>query len=296
MFATARLILLSLTAALVLGGCGLRFAYTQLDWLVPWYLRDYVTLDAGQRSALDARLAVRLDWHCRTHLADYAVTLREAQRVLSAERIEADDLDPFLARGEAWWQEIRAELEDDARVLLPALSDEQVVELRQAFERRQREARKEFLGGSAASQRAARITRMDKRLQRWFGRMNAEQRTLIAAWSDALMPTTEAWLDSRARWQAAVIDALQVRADETLFAQRVAAFMAPDDAAATAEYRAQQTHNRDRTLVLLADVFNAATPAQRQRLLREINGLAGQFEGLACTAPDRDERIALNAD
>lgn len=291
-----RVFIAGLLLSLVLGGCSLRMAYSQLDWLVPWYLRDYVMLNAGQRTLLDRQLAARLDWHCRSHLGDYASTLREAQRVLSAERIEAEDFGPFLARSEAWWQEIRAELEDDARVLLPALSDEQVGELREAFERRQREARKEFLGGSEASQRAARIARMEKRLQRWFGRISAEQRTLIAAWSDALMPSTAAWLDSRARWQAAVIDALQVRTDETLFAQRVAAFMAPDDGAAFAEYRAQQTHNRDRTLVLLADVFNAATPAQRQRLLREIDGLAGQFEGLACAAPDRDERIALNAD
>jgi len=43
-------------AVLLLAGCGVRFFYTQLDWLIPWHLRDYVSLDAGQRSALDRRL------------------------------------------------------------------------------------------------------------------------------------------------------------------------------------------------------------------------------------------------
>lgn len=195
MLSLARILLAGLFAAFVLGGCSVRMAYSQLDWLVPWYLRDYVMLDAGQRNLLDRQLSARLDWHCRTHLAEYAATLREAQTTLAADRIGSSDLLPYLARGEGWWREILAALEDDARVLLPALSDEQVDELQQAFERRQREARKEFLGGDDAAQREARIARMEKRLQRWFGRLTTEQRVLIGVWSDALEPTTEAWLE-----------------------------------------------------------------------------------------------------
>ncbi|WP_288023988.1 DUF6279 family lipoprotein [Thauera sp.] len=285
MLSLARILLAGLFAAFVLGGCSVRMAYSQLDWLVPWYLRDYVMLDAGQRNLLDRQLSARLDWHCRTHLAEYAATLREAQTTLAADRIGSSDLLPYLARGEGWWREILAALEDDARVLLPALSDEQVDELQQAFERRQREARKEFLGGDDAAQREARIARMEKRLQRWFGRLTTEQRVLIGVWSDALEPTTEAWLDERARWQADVLDALRVRADGAAFAPRVAAFMAPAQDEPTPGYRARQAHNRDRSLVLLAEVFNTATPAQRQRLQRELEGLAAQFERLACAAP-----------
>ncbi|CAM5318264.1 hypothetical protein TMEC54S_01292 [Thauera mechernichensis] len=285
MLSLARILLAGLFAAFVLGGCSVRMAYSQLDWLVPWYLRDYVMLDAGQRNLLDRQLSARLDWHCRTHLAEYAATLREAQTTLAADRIGSSDLLPYLARGEGWWREILAALEDDARVLLPALSDEQVDELQQAFERRQRKARKEFLGGDDAAQREARIARMEKRLQRWFGRLTTEQRVLIGVWSDALEPTTEAWLDERARWQADVLDALRVRADGAAFAPRVAAFMAPVQDEPTPGYRARQAHNRDRSLVLLAEVFNTATPAQRQRLQRELEGLAAQFERLACAAP-----------
>lgn len=51
---------LALVTILVLSGCGVRFFYSQLDWLVPWYLRDYVTLDDSQRALLDRRLTLRL--------------------------------------------------------------------------------------------------------------------------------------------------------------------------------------------------------------------------------------------
>lgn len=287
MFAAARLILLSLCAALVLGACSLRFTYTQLDWLVPWYLRDYVTLDAGQRSALDARLAARLDWHCRAHLADYAATLRQAQGLLGQPRIDADELAPYLARAEGWWDELLAELAPDARVLLAGLQPEQVEELAQAFARREREAREEYLGGSAEAQHADRVDRMEARLQRWFGRLTPAQRERIAAWSRALRPTTEAWLANRARWQGALLAALQVRADPPAFAARIDALLAPQAPQWAADHRAAVAHNRALTLALLADVFNIASAAQRQRLLGEVEALAAQFEQLACREPAR---------
>lgn len=282
-----RVALVLLCAALAVGGCSLRFAYSQLDWLVPWYVRDYVTLDAGQRSALDTRLAARLDWHCRAHVPEYAATVREAQALLARETVEGAELAPFLARGEAWWNEVLAQLEPDARVLLAGLANAQVDELRQAFERGEREARAEFLGGTEAAQHAGRIKRMESRLQRWFGRMTPAQRERIAAWSAELSPTTAAWLAQRTRWQSALLDALQVRADDAAFAARIAPLFASQQGHWPPAYRDGVARNRALTLALLADVFNLAPPAQRQHLDRELDALAVQFESLACAAPAR---------
>lgn len=278
---------LLLCVALALGGCSLRFAYSQLDWLVPWYVRDYVTLDAGQRGALDTRLADRLAWHCSAHIPEYAATLREAQAVLARETVDGAALVPFLARGEAWLGELLSELEPDARVLLAGLSDEQAAELRLAFARREREARDEFLGGSVAEQHAARVKRMEKRLQRWFGRMTPAQRERIAAWSNELNPTTEDWLAQRARWQGALLAALQVRGDDDAFAARLKPLFGSQQAYWPQAYREGAAHNRTLTLALLADVFNIAPEAQRKRLNGEIDALAAQFESLACAAPAR---------
>ncbi|HNG66675.1 MAG TPA: DUF6279 family lipoprotein, partial [Thauera aminoaromatica] len=204
-------------SALLLVGCGLRFAYSQLDWLLPWYLRDYVTLDAGQRGEFDRRLAGLLDWHCRSHLPEYVALLRAANATLAAERVEPAQLERFLERGEALWREIVGELEPELRRLAAGLGDEQVEELAAAFVRRGEEARAEFLSGDESAQHAARVERMEERLRRWFGRMTPAQRERIAAWSRALQPTTEAWLEDRMRWQAELLDALRVRADAAAF-------------------------------------------------------------------------------
>lgn len=277
--------LLLLAAVLLLGACSARFAYSQLDWLVPWYLRDYVSFNAGQRDLLDQRLARRLDWHCRAHLPHYVGLLREARSTLATEQVLVADLEPFVQRGEAWWGELRVALVADAAVLLAGLTNDQVLELAAAFERQDREAREEFLGGNAAQRARAQITRMEKRLRNWFGRLNPEQQLQVAAWSAALHPSTEAWLDGRRQWQQRVLDALAVRDQPARFAPRIAALAAPFNADAPPAYQAQLAHNRQLTLRLLADVFNAATPTQRERVRGELDELATQFEALACAGP-----------
>ncbi len=274
-------------SVLLLAGCGLRFAYSQLDWLLPWYLRDYVTLDAGQRGEVDRRLAGLLDWHCRSHLPEYVATLRSANALLVAERVEPAQLEPFLERGEALWREIVAELEPDLRVLLAGLSEEQVEELAAAFARRGEEARKEFLSGDEAAQHAARVERMEERLRRWFGRMTPAQRERIADWSRALRPTTDAWLEDRARWQAELLDALRVRADAAAFAPRLAQALTPREARWSAVHREAVAYNRARTLALLAELHALSSASQRRSLHGEIDALAAQFAGMACAEPAR---------
>lgn len=274
--------LLLLAAVLLLGACSTRLAYSNLDWLVPWYLRDYVSFNAGQRALLDQRLARRLDWHCRAHLPHYVDMLREARSTLAVDQVVVADLEPFVQRGEAWWDEVRVALVSDAAVLLAGLSNDQVIELAAAFERQNREAREEYLGGNVEQRAKAQIRRMEKRLHNWFGRLNGEQQREVAAWSAALHPSTEQWLEGRRQWQQRVLEALAVRDQPAQFAPRVAALAAPFNADAPAVSRARLAHNRQLTLRLLADVFNAATPAQRERVRAELDELAAQFETLAC--------------
>ncbi len=282
MFARVRLVFACLLLVLSIGGCGLRFAYTQLDWLLPWYLRDYVTLDAGQRAILDARLAARLDWHCRIHLPEYASWLRRAEARLGAGPVSAGELEVHAAQAERFWNELMAEIAPDARSILAGLGDDQIAELAGRLEARLDESRAEFLEGSAQALRAKRIGRMEDRLQRWFGRLTPEQRQLVGDWSDAIAPSTRRWLDSRAHWQGRLLEALRQRSDPVVFGARIDELLMAPQHLWSPDYRRQVERNRARTLALLADIHRRATPTQRARLVEEVGDLAAQFEQLAC--------------
>lgn len=280
-----RLTLVLILPVVILAGCTARFAYQQLDLLVPWYVGDYVTLDRAQKRLLDVRLAERLAWHCSSQLRPYAELLRALEARLGAdEALTAAELDQFLQRGEALWRVLMTAVTPDARVLLAALDAGQIDELAAAFADRNREAREKFMDGTPEQLRARQIERMEKRLRTWFGRLQPEQRKRVAAWSENLLPTTEQWLQHRVDWQNALLAALAQRTGPG-FETSLAALLVTPEAGWPASYRAEVAHNRALTLALVADIFNAAGPGQRTHLLEEIAGWAGQFEQLACAAP-----------
>lgn len=277
--------LLALIVPLVLSGCGVRYVYSQLDWIVPWYLSDYVSFDGEQRAALDERLAERLDWHCRSQLPGYAQWLREAEAMLVRGGVERAELDAHLLRAERFWDELMVALVDDVSHLLAGLTDEQVQELHARLEKRDRKTREEFVDPPEDVLHDRRVERTEKRLQRWFGGLSAEQRLLVETWSRRLEPVASDWLANRVEWQQRLVTALDARAERDTFDARIADLMRQPQLAWSADYRARIARNRELTLGLIVDVLAAATPRQRERALRETDSLASQFERLACARP-----------
>lgn len=277
-----RIAVLLLSAAL-LAGCSFGLVYGQLHRLLPWYIDDYVSLDRDQRTLLDVRLAERLAWHCRTQLVPYAALLRGLEGDLRSGAVTPARLETHLGQAESLLRELLAAILPDARLLLARLDDEQLAELGEAFRRRNRELRKEFLAGTPAEREAEQIARMEKRLRRWFGRLSEEQRALVARWSEALQPATVEWLANRERWQARLLAALAQRRDAARFEAGLRPLLLEPEAAWSAGYRARLAHNREQTLILLAALFDTATPRQRAHLFAELEAWARQFEQLACT-------------
>ncbi|MDO9599611.1 MAG: DUF6279 family lipoprotein [Azoarcus sp.] len=281
----ARLLLVLLLPVLLLAGCAARLAYKQLDWLVPWYVGDYVTLDREQKRLLDARLAQRLAWHCSSQLGPYGGLLRDLERRLNeGTPLAATELEHYLQRGETFWRVLMTAITPDARLLLAGLSDAQVEELAAAFVERNKEAREKFLDGTADELHARQIERMEKRLKTWFGRLQPNQRTLVAAWSASLVPTTEQWLRNREQWQGELLAAL-ARRERPEFEVRLAGLLVTPTIGWPEHYQTDVARNQALTLSLLADTFNTASPTQRRHLLGEVSSWAGQFEQLACAAP-----------
>ena len=70
-----------LLLAIVLAGCGPWLVYPHLDWLIPWYVSDYISLDSDQKNMLEKRL-LKL-------LAQLNQLLTEKQRSYLLDRIES---------------------------------------------------------------------------------------------------------------------------------------------------------------------------------------------------------------
>lgn len=281
-----RSILLVICVGMLLPACGtVRYVYSQLDWLVPWYVRDYVRLDSDQRALLDIRLDERIAWHCMDELPAYARFVRELDADLAGHQVDVDSLDRHVAQVEIFVRTLSEAIVPDLTELLGQLRDDQIDHLAARLDLRNEDTREKFLEGSPDALHAARVERMEKRLRRWFGQLEAGQRDLIESWSVALDPTTEAWLNNRIAWQQRFLTALEWRAERDVFQQRVSELLLDADAYTSEEHRASVAANRRLTLQLIADLHRDASPPQRAHLGRELDALANQLERLSCSRP-----------
>ncbi len=275
-----------LAATLLLAGCGsVRIAYNQLDWLVPWSLRDYVQLSDEQRGLFEARLEQRIVWHCTSELPAYAEFLRGVDQDLAAERVEVATLERHADRIEAFVRTVGEAVAQDVADILAALDEAQIDRLAARFERSNREAREKYVDAPADELHAGRVERMEKRLRRWFGRLNTEQRDLVDAWSRNLEPAAEEWLARRVAWQDDLLDALRKRDERPDFDARIRHLLLDAGIAPDSAQQARIERNRQRSFELIAAVHAEATAAQRERLSREIQSLVRQFDVLACADP-----------
>jgi hypothetical protein len=272
---------LVLLGALAATGCsGVKVVYGQLDVLVPWYLRDYVDLDAGQRSQLQRSVETLLAWHRESEVGRYAAFFRElaadAAGPLPPGRLEAarQELETF-------WDDIGRRLAPDAAALLSTLSDAQVESLFERMAREDDELARESARRSPEQRAARRGKSLTRQVERWTGRLDAAQRDLVAACAGELKGDTEGWLASRRAWRAALREALARRADVTGLAVSLERLFADGEDFWTPSYRDNFKADRQRVLRMLEDLDRTLTPPQRSHLRDRLERWALDLDAIA---------------
>jgi hypothetical protein len=281
--------LLLLFTAISLSGCGVRVLYHQLDWLIPWQLQDYVTLDGSQRIELEVLVEDRLDWHCRTQLPRYAEWLRAAEHDLRSEAVSAQWVAARADDAGVFWTQLMRPLSHDVAAILVQASDAQIDELFRNLDARTREQMKTFVNREDHVLIQERAERLEQRLRRWFGRMNADQRARIQAWSEDLGLFAHEWLENRARWQAQLRHALDEsdRRPESLQPALEQLMVRPEQTWYP-DYVERLERQRNATWLLFADLYQMSSEDQRNRLITRAESLARDFERLSCAPLEKD--------
>jgi hypothetical protein len=271
-------IALVLSLAFGVSACA-RLLYDRLDTLAGWYLEDLVTLDDAQRADLRAWLESTLQWHRKSELTRYAQFLRDLAQA-AGQPLGRNGFERAEERIEAFGQDLVAQASPEAARLLLSLSPQQVDELVASLEEKSRKRSEDNREAIAdGTWHRKRTTEMQRQVKKWTGSVTAEQKKLLEQAAGEFEPTSADWLDSQHRWRTAMQDALaQPRTQET--SDRVLSLLRAPDNEWSAEYVAKSARNRERVLAMLESLDTSLTPAQRERLQRELGQLAGQLEAL----------------
>lgn len=276
-----KIALLMLLSVVFTAGCAVRFVYNQLDWAVPWYLRDYISLTGDQKNDFQENLDDYLYWHRVEQLPLYAKFLRRV----------ADQAEDGLNHAEL--EAVQTESEQLANVLVAAMSphvvdlfadasDAQLKQLFEKFEQDNAAFRRDSVDISESIQRERWVKEARKYVERWTGKLNDRQKALIAHWGERYKPMGQELMDARLAWQKAFREILAQRKEQRpLYEQQLTALLQNSQFGRSPQFNEKFTCNRDALVALYQSLDASLTSAQRQRFLKTLRSYAEDFEALS---------------
>jgi hypothetical protein len=266
-----------LVCVVLLGACSsTTFVYNRLDFLVPWYVGDYVDLEQEQETFLDELLAPFLAWHRAKELPAYIEILNNVESRLD-QTLTGDDVQALFAELEAAWLRLEGESLDWLLDLGETLSDEQIAEVMEELWERQREFEEEYLDRSEEEFYQDSYENLKDSAKDYLGSLSDEQRQLLHESSRRLLRSDQAWLQEREDWLKELAVLLerkpqwQERVREAITARREQ--LSPD-------YTRIYKHNMGVIFELTAQILNSCSEPQDQHLRDRLSELRADLKTL----------------
>lgn len=264
------------------------FVYNRLDFLLPWYLGDYVELEREQKKQLGSLLDPFLQWHRAEELPQYLQLLQEAESKLDGP-LTAADIESISLSFEAAWLRLESRALEWLMELGEELSDEQIAGFITELRDKQSEYEEKYLTRTDEEYHEEAYENLRDSLQDYMGRLDSEQRELLRDSSLELLRSDGVWLTERAAW----IDMLQrVLRREPGWQQALREAIASRDDTVSAAYRDTYAHNAGVIYATLAEVINSRSEKQDRRLRSEIGGLERDLETLIEQGRENDSKGA----
>lgn len=274
-----------LLLALTLGGClSTRFIYNQLDWFITWRLSGYFDLEKEQEQLLRDTVSSSLEWVRTEQLPEFAALLRIIASEAGTGQLTDRRWEELYAQMIALFDEFLHHVIPDTVTFLGTLSNDQVEYMIGQLEDENEELARDYSGRTPEERLRRREKAVVKGLQRFTGRLNAEQKSMVNGAVNSMYDNSEQWLEGRRLWQQAFRALLLERPPRPEFEARLLAMSIDPNYVDTPEYRAQVEANQKIVQRLMADIITSLEAKQLAHFRERLNGFASDFEALAVPA------------
>jgi hypothetical protein len=260
----------------LLTACSSTFTYNQLDWLIPWYMDDYVDLDRDQKDILKVKLDPLLRWHRYQELDEYITILDRIEQDLE-KKVTTESVQSWVAEIRQAGNRVEISFLKMTLELGVSLNDEQVNEFRESLRQSQQDYEEEYLDRDAKKYSKDSYKSLSKNLRRFVGRLTPEQKLLLKQASDSLQRFDSAWLADRELWLQQ-LDTLLKR--EPRWQQDILDAHSNRERTRTPEYQSILRHNAQTLSEAIALLLNQLDEKQTKRLMKEIDDLRNDLQNL----------------
>lgn len=274
-----KLIVILLT--LLMTACSSQFAYNNLDWLIHWYLDDYIDLTKPQKTQFDEQFAIWHQWHREQELQIYVAHLQEVKAQLSNRELSPQMIQAHFEQARGHWERLRQQITPDIARLSEALNKEQVEKLFAELEEKNSEAEQERLAMEEQELQALFEEQYNDRLRDYFGRLTDAQQALVAEAAKEVKSNRIEWIIYKRNVQQNAKQLLLRKDSNPNFVNDFTALLQNPEQYQHALYVENMQHNRQVFSQLLFDVVNTLSDKQMRRLVRKIDGYIEDFTELA---------------
>lgn len=268
-------------ALLFLTSCSSTFLYNQLDWLIPWYVDDYVDLTGPQKKNLKQQLQPLLRWHRKEELARYLDLLAGIEEDLAAP-LAGSTVQGWVDAASVAGERLEQHMLPLAFEVGEQLSDAQMANFLEGLWDKQAELEEEFLERDDAAYIEESYENFEENLREFLGRLNAEQKLLLQEAAASLLRFDDAWLAERRAWLELLQRVLSERRDD--WQQQIVDAMADRQQMQSPQYRDIYLHNQLIILQAVAEVLNSRTEKQGTHLQEELDQLRRSLQKLIALA------------
>lgn len=275
--------LLIVFASLSIMGCSSKLAYDNLDWLIYWYMDDYVELSDHQEDRFDAYLARWIDWHRSKELPAYQEQLQQLRAHIKNDALDKQTIAYHLEQARQHVETLRVKLAPDLAELASELTDEQVIYLFAALEKENREEEEEILerrDKSAAELKEDLIEQVEEEFEDRMGDLTDTQERIIGRYAPQFQRSGLLWIEYRRAIQNAARRLFIQRDDKARFVDKMTRLMMEPDAYRSQEYLALRESNRALSLELTTELVQTLNADQKAHLLDKVDNWLETIEDL----------------
>ena len=275
-----RALLAVLVISVSTSGCTTKLAYDFLDWGLYWELKDYVKFTRDQRLLVKDEISQLIDWHRSEELPQYADQLEKLSKELKS-GITVEQLEESYNNLRDSWQRIVIKTLPAAVDIISNLNDEQVNDFFEMLIEKEGDDAKKIEKGTNARTLKKREAYVSKKIVGVIGKLNEDQKSLIAQWALSMKPTKELSLAQAIQWRTRMQTVLAERHNEQQLENNLMVLFANPDQLRSTSYRRVIEKNKRLIMQLLFDLNQTLTKQQRSKLVKKLQSYINDFRDLS---------------
>ena len=279
-YSALRALLAVLVISVSTSGCTTKLVYDFLDWGLYWELKDYVKFTRDQRLLVKDEISQLIDWHRSEELPQYADQLQRLSNELKS-GITVEQLEESYNNLRDSWQRIVIKTLPAAVDIISNLNDEQVNDFFEILIEKEGDDAKKIENGTNVRTVKKREAYVSKKIVDVIGKLNEDQKSLIAQWALSMKPTKELSLAQAIQWRTRMQTVLAERHNEQQLENNLMVLFANPDQLRSASYRRVIEKNKRLIMQLLFDLNQTLTNQQRSKLVKKLQSYINDFRDLS---------------